>query len=152
MKPTIKITTQEARQHGIDLGRDAIAVENLGNYGFDSELINSMVKFEIFPQTYMHTGRVIVLRREIMQVVNQLLRNSMKVYEAVEESDRIKKEAAELIESNTVALTAEDQERISKGEISYINLLLEKVANKNGVTIDEVRKQATGDVTAPVEA
>ena len=146
MKPTIKITTQEARQRGIDLGRDTVGVENLNLYGFDSELINSMVKFEIFPQTYLHSGRVLVLRRELCEVVNKLLHGSMKLYEAVEESDRLKEEAAKLVESNTVPLTSEDQDRISRGEISYTDLLLEKVANKNGVTVDEVRKQAI-DVT-----
>lgn len=145
MKPTIKITTQEARQHGIDLGRDTVGVENLNLYGFDTELINSMVKFEIFPQTYLHMGRVLVLRREICEVVNKLLHGSMKLYETVEEADRLKEEAAKLAESNTVELTEDDQARITAGEITYTDLLLEKVAAKNGVTVDEVRKQATGD-------
>jgi len=146
MKPTIVITTQEARQHGITIGTDCVAVEDLGRYGFDSELINEMIKFEIFPQTYKHMGRIIVLKRDITEIINKLLHNSMKIYEKVEELDRIKEEVAKLAESNMVALTAEDQERITRGEISYTDLLLEKVAQKNGVTIDEVRKQATGDV------
>lgn len=81
-----------------------IEVNELGRYGFTNEIINEMVKYEIFPQLYRVKNKIQVLKNEIFGVVEVLLRRSMQLYQAVDARDQaaeiIAKEAMSIAELN----------------------------------------------------
>ena len=119
---TIKATWKDLHNHGIQ-PEHLIRVADLGNFGFSNEIINGMVKFDIFPRTYFY-----VLRCDIFQLVETLLGNALKLYESVEESEKKVAEAARLIEENAVPITEEDFQRVEAGEVSMVDLIAAKHA------------------------
>jgi hypothetical protein len=124
---TIKATWKDLHNHGIQ-PEHLIRVADLGNFGFSNEIINGMVKFDIFPRTYFVVGVVYVLRCDIFQLVETLLGNALKLYESVEESEKKVAEAARLIEENAVPITEEDFQRVEAGEVSMVDLIAAKHA------------------------
>lgn len=88
MKPNIVTSWKEIKKRLGREGIEFIQVGDLGKYGFDDQIVTAMVKFDIFPQAYIVCGGCYVLRDEIFgMVVNKLLRNSMDIYQAVEDKD-----------------------------------------------------------------
>ncbi len=124
---TIKASWKELHDHGIQ-PENLICVEDLGKVGFNSEIINGMLKYEIFPQAFLVVGAAYVLKDEIFKVVETLLGNALKLYESVEESEKKVKEAAQLIEENAVPITEADFQRVEAGEISMVDLITTKHA------------------------
>jgi hypothetical protein len=105
-----------------------VAIEQLGMYGFDQEIMDGMVKYEIFPAVYTINGADYVSGAEVFTVVRQLLRNSIRLYETVDESEKRTREAKELLESNSVKLKESDFRRLESGEITLTELVHEKKA------------------------
>jgi hypothetical protein len=122
---TIKASWKELNDHGIQ-PENLIRVEDLGKVGFNSEIINGMLKYEIFPQAFLVVGVAYVLREDLFKVVETLLGNALKLYESVEESEKKAKEAAQLIKENAVPITEEDFQRVEAGEISMVDLITAK--------------------------
>jgi hypothetical protein len=124
---TIKASWKELNDHGIQ-PENLIRVEDLSKVGFNSEIINGMLKYEIFPQAFLVVGVIYVLREDLFKVVETLLGNALKLYESVEESEKKVKEAAQLIEENAVPITEADFQRVESGEISMVDLIATKHA------------------------
>jgi DNA-directed RNA polymerase beta' subunit len=127
MKPAIKIDAQDIKAHGYTYA-DFVPVEALGGYGFDEEIVNKMLRYEIFPQVFVLAGQPQVLRASIFEVVNGLLLNSMRLYELVDETDKAKKDMVELLEKSGVEITREDLARIEAQEIGLLELATAKKA------------------------
>lgn len=127
MKPTIKTTWPEIKRHMGRLGIDFISVEHLGKYGFTDQIINDMIRFEIFPQAYLVTGAVYVLREDIFgSVVRKLLENSMAVYKHVQDLDEARAKIKEAMED--VVMDEEAVAKLASGEW----------------TMDKVRERSAG--------
>lgn len=115
MKPTIKTTWAEIRKNTGREGVDHIAITHLGKYGFTEQIINDMLKFDIFPQAYLVAGEVYVVRDEIFgHVVRRLLENSMTTYQAVADMEENAKKVQEAMEQ--VVLDDEALEKLASGE------------------------------------
>lgn len=127
MKPTIKTTWSEIKRHMGRLGIDFISVEHLGKYGFTDQIINDMIRFEIFPQAYLVTGAVYVLREDIFgSVVRKLLENSMAVYKHVQDLDEARAKIKDAMED--VVMDEEAVAKLASGEW----------------TMDQVRERSAG--------
>lgn len=88
MKPNIVTTWKEIKRRLGREGIEFIQVRDLGKYGFDDDIVVAMGKHDIFPQVYVVSGGYYVLREEIFGVVvYKLLKNSMDIYQAVEDKD-----------------------------------------------------------------
>lgn len=88
MVPNIVTSWREIRKRLGREGIEFIQVGDLGKYGFDDKIVTDMVKFDIFPQVYIVCGGAYVIRDEVFgAVVNKLLRNSMEIYQAVQDKD-----------------------------------------------------------------
>lgn len=115
MKPTIKTTWSEIERKIGRVGIDFISVESLGKYGFTDQIINDMIRFEIFPQAYLVTGAVYVLREEIFgSVVRKLLENSMAIYQNVQDLDEARAKVKEAMED--VVMDEEAVAKLASGE------------------------------------
>ena len=79
-----------------------IEVNELSRYGYTNEIINEMVKYEIFPQLFKVKNKIQVLRSEIFGVTEVLLRRSMQLYQAVDARDQ----AAEIIAREAMSIAA----------------------------------------------
>ena len=108
-----------------------ITIEQLGMYGFDQEIMDGMIRYEIFPPVFMVNGTDYVSGAEVFTVVRQLLRNSIRLYEAVEESEKRSAEAKDLLETGAVKLKESDFCRMEAGEITLTDLIYEKKAAQN---------------------
>ena len=73
-----------------------IEIGALGYVGFNNELINDMVHFEIFPQVYKIKNKFYVLKTDIFGVVEKLLERELVWYKAVEANENAAKAKAEL--------------------------------------------------------
>lgn len=73
-----------------------IEISDLGYYGFNNELINDMVHFEIFPQVYKIKNKFYVEKKSIFGVVEKLLEREMVWYKAVEANEEAAKAKKEL--------------------------------------------------------
>ena len=109
-----------------------IAIEQLGMYGFDQEIMDGMIRYEIFPSVFTINGTDYVSGAEVFQVVRQLLRNSIRLYEAVDETEKRTAEAKELLESGAVKLKESDFQRMEAGEITLTELIQEKKEAQDG--------------------
>lgn len=115
MKPTIKTTWSEIEREIGRVGIDFISVESLGKYGFTDQIINDMIRFEIFPQVYLVTGAVYVLREEIFgAVVRKLLENSMAIYQNVQDLDEARAKIKGAMED--VVMDEEAVAKLASGE------------------------------------
>lgn len=115
MKPTIKTTWSEIEREIGRVGIDFISVESLGKYGFTDQIIDDMIRFEIFPQAYLVTGAVYVLREEIFgSVVRKLLENSMAIYQNVQDLDEARAKIKDAMED--VVMDEEAVAKLASGE------------------------------------
>ena len=115
MKPTISTTWSEIRKHTGREGVDFIAIPMLGKYGYTTEIVADMQRFDIFPQTYLVCGQYYVLRDEIFgEVTRKLLENSMTLYQGVQDAEATKQRVREAMED--VVLDQEATEKLASGE------------------------------------
>lgn len=82
-------------KHGFTMNR-FIEISSLGYYGFNNDLINDMVHFEIFPQVYKIKNKMYVEKISIFGVVEKLLEREMVWYKAVEANEEAAKAKKEL--------------------------------------------------------
>jgi hypothetical protein len=119
-----KMTLKDMNRLKITLG-SLIRLDNLGYVGFDNEIVDAMIKFDIFPDLIEYRGDIYVRKDDIFGVVQRLLRSSMKLYEAVETVDNhVEKVAKEL--AAAVPLTAEELAKVSAGEMTMDELIRSK--------------------------
>lgn len=122
-RPTIKTTFSELRKHGID---DWCLLENLGTVGYDETIISLMVKYDIFPQTFLVSGQLYVSKSAINMVTNKLLRTQMLMYEAMDTLEDAKTKAVEYLEKNKVKLSETELEDIVAGRRTLAQIVDEK--------------------------
>lgn len=91
---TIVLDKKTMEERNINMAR-LVEITDLGYFGFDNDIINDMVKYEIFPQVYKVKTKLYVERRVIFGIVETFLKNAMTLYKAVEESEKVKAELAE---------------------------------------------------------
>lgn len=124
MMKKYKMSLKDMNRLKISLG-DLIRIDNLGFVGFDNEIVEAMIKYEIFPDLIEYRHDMYILKNEIFGVVNKLLKSSMKLYEAVEAVDEhVEKVAKEL--SEAVPLTAEEMAPVMAGEMTLSDLIKNK--------------------------
>ena len=92
MKPTIVITPALLAKNNLTRA-DLVKIEALGEYGFDNEIIQLMIAYEIMPQTFSLNKKIYVIRKEVQQVLNSILHNTMVMYDMVEKKDELVAEA-----------------------------------------------------------
>lgn len=115
MKPTIKTTWAEIEREINRVGIDFISVESLGKYGFTDQIVNDMIRFDIFPQAYLVTGATYVLREEIFGVVvRKLLENSLAIYQNVQDLDEARAKVKTSMED--VVMDEEAMAKLASGE------------------------------------
>lgn len=115
MKPTIKTTWAEIEREINRVGIDFISVESLGKYGFTDQIVNDMIRFDIFPQAYLVTGATYVLREEIFgAVVRKLLENSLAIYQNVQDMDEARAKIKASMED--VVMDEEAVAKLASGE------------------------------------
>lgn len=121
--PTIKTTFAELRKHGIN---DWCLLENLPSQGYDEDIVNLMIKYEIFPQTFLVAGQIYISKAAINLVTNKLLRTQMHMYETVETLNEAKAAAIKYLEENKIRLDADDLEAISNGTKTLAQIVDER--------------------------
>lgn len=92
---TIVLDKATMDKQGITIAR-FIEISALGYYGFNNEIINDMVHFEIFPQVYKIKSKLYVEKLSIFGAVEKLLEREMVWYKAVEANENAIKAAKEL--------------------------------------------------------
>lgn len=92
---TIVLDKATMDKNGLNMAR-FIEISALGYYGFNNDLINDMVHFEIFPQVYKIKSKLYVEKISIFGVVEKLLEREMVWYKAVEANENAIKAKAEL--------------------------------------------------------
>lgn len=92
---TIVLDKATMDKNGLNMAR-FIEISALGYYGFNNDLINDMVHFEIFPQVYKIKSKLYVEKISIFGVVEKLLEREMVWYKAVEANEEAAKAKAEL--------------------------------------------------------
>lgn len=92
---TIVLDKATMDKNGLNMAR-FIEITALGYYGFNNELINDMVHFEIFPQVYKIKSKLYVEKISIFGVVEKLLEREMVWYKAVEANEEAEKAKKEL--------------------------------------------------------
>lgn len=142
MKPTIKTTWAEIEREIGRVGIDFISVESLGKYGFTDQIINDMIKFEIFPQAYLVTGAVYVMREEIFgAVVRKLLENSMAIYQNVQDLDEARAKIKDAMED--VVMDEEAAAKLASGEWT-----MDQVRERSAAILAERATMKESEVTA----
>ena len=81
-----------------------INIKNLGNYGFDDELVQGLLKHDLLPPIDIRTrsnGKkdYLMSKNDVLFLINRMLKNELKVYDLVQEADEKCKAAKELIEN-----------------------------------------------------
>lgn len=64
----------------------------LGNYGFDEEILNAMIKHDVMFPVDIRTDKkgkkdFIIKKSDVQMFINKMLKNQMKVYELLEKVD-----------------------------------------------------------------
>lgn len=126
-RPTIKTSFAELKKHGIE---DACLLENL--QGYDSDIINLMIKHDIFPQTFYILGQIYVSRAHINLVTNRLLRTQMHMYETMENLEDAKAKAIKYLEDNKIKLDENDVIDIASGRKTLSQIVDERTQATHG--------------------
>jgi hypothetical protein len=141
-KPPVVLDTATATQEELEvLYQQFFPIADLGKVGFDSEIIDAMVKYEIFPQVFFFSedpDKVPHVRAADIfgTVVNRLLHNEMELYRAVNTShDTADKLRAEIL-AGAVKLSPEDLERA--GTVGIATVITEKLAEKETPHADSI--------------
>lgn len=115
MKPTIKATWAEIRKMTGREGVEFIAIPALGKYGYTTEIVADMQRFDIFPQSFLVAGEYYVLRDQIFgEVTRKLLENSMVLYDAAQKAEDVKRLVHETLQD--VVLDEESTAKLASGE------------------------------------
>lgn len=142
-RPTIQATFTELKKHGIKSVR---MVSELGKYGMDVEIINLMVKYDIFPQTYLIRKDVYVSESDVVVLVNRLLLTNMRLYKIRENLDEAKAEAFKYIEDNKIKITDEDLAAIEGGYKTLAQVVEARQAEQTDEPTEaENGAESTGD-------
>lgn len=136
-KPTIQCTWAELHEKAELFESNTVKVEDLGRYGLDSEIINSMVECEIFPQTYLVRGDVLVSRDSILSVINQLLKNEMRLFRDHVKADEIAEEVSRYMENHKVKLTDEVIAEIKDGKVTVAEAIANAIEAQKSETTEE---------------
>ena len=127
--PTIKISFEKAKTRGLPPS-EFVMVKNLGQYGFDADIIDKMIKYDIFPQTYLIVGNVYVVKASIAGILNRMVKNTMTMYDEVAANEAKVAELQAQVDAETpvepVPLTASDIEAIHAGETTLQDVVLSK--------------------------
>jgi hypothetical protein len=84
---TVHVLTKEIRHElGIKMG-DLVRIDELNRYGWDDAVIHGFIRYEIFPKVYQVNQTKYVSKAEVIKTINQLLLNSITLYQAVEAKD-----------------------------------------------------------------
>lgn len=119
---TIKTTWRELRNNAKLLPKDVVAVQHLNRYGFDDEIINGLIKYDLFPQSFHILGVTYVRISAVLQIIHGLVRNSLRIYADVAAADEAETRARELIEQASVRITPEDIEQMRAGTLTLEEL------------------------------
>lgn len=130
-----KMTLKDLNRLNMSLG-SLIRLDNLGYVGFDNEIVEGMLKYDIFPDLIEYRHDIYVRKDDIFAVVRQLLKNSLRLYEAVESVDNhVEKMATEL--ASAVPLSAEDLAKVQAGEMTMSDLIRSKQSVAEVVVDDD---------------
>lgn len=114
---TIKTTWAELLKHTGRTGKDMVSVPNLHMYGFDAEILNLMVACDILPQTYLIVGEVYVAKSDIMNLINTLLKNELRIYRDHVRVDALAAQIEKELKDNNVRLSPEVLADVQAGKI-----------------------------------
>lgn len=105
---------------------DLISIEGLSLYGFDEEIINGLLDYDIFP-TVIEIDHVFMVKKSSIQaLINRFMKNELKIYKTVDDKEKLVKEAQEYLEKHKHLITPEELEKVKAGEINLIELLESK--------------------------
>ena len=120
---TIKTTLFQLKKIGINKS-DLINIEQLGLYGFNTKIINNMIRFEILPDVlFIDDIGYFVKKSEIFGIVETFLENTMSMYATVEENEKKLAESVDFIEANKVKITPEALAKVEAGELTIEEML-----------------------------
>lgn len=95
-------------QKFVFIRKDWIEVNDLLKYGFDDEIINGFIKYDIFPGVLKYKGKYYVPKYAIMSIINTLLKNSIKIYEMNEKLEQEKASIEEQINKDQELLHTDE--------------------------------------------
>lgn len=96
------VTSTDLKHLGIKLS-DLIEISKLGLYGYNAEIIEGMNRYEIWPDTYNLKGKFYVVKNAIFGATETLLQNAIRLYETVQEFERVSEEINQHIAENPIA-------------------------------------------------
>ena len=96
------VTSTDLKHLGIKLS-DLIEISKLGLYGYNAEIIEGMNRYEIWPDTYNLKGKFYVVKHAIFGATETLLQNAIRLYETVQEFERVSEEINQHIAENPIA-------------------------------------------------
>lgn len=105
--PCKVVTATDLKHIGLKLS-DLIEISKLGLYGYNAEIIEGMNRYEIWPDTYNLKGKMYVVKNAIFSATETLLQNAIRLYETVEQYEKVSEEIEQHIKDNPVA--SEDAE------------------------------------------
>jgi len=106
------VTSTDLKNLGIKLS-DLIEISKLGLYGFNAEIIEGMNRYDIWPDTYNLKGKFYVVKNAIFGSVETLLLNAVRLYETVDQFEKVSEEIEQHIAENPLPTEAE----VVEGEI-----------------------------------
>ena len=94
--------------------KDWIEVKELGKYGFDDEIINGLVKYEVMPAALRYKGKLYVPKFAILKVLHVTLVNAVKMYEMAEKHEQDALEILKQIEKDQELLNAPSEAAVAE--------------------------------------
>ena len=130
---TIKTTLFQLKKIGINKS-DLINIEQLGLYGFNTKIINNMIRFEILPDVlFIDDIGYFVKKSEIFGIVETFLENTMSMYATVEENEKKLAESVDFIEANKVKITPEALAKVEAGELTIEEMLSKPIDSNESI-------------------
>lgn len=96
------VTSTDLKHLGIKLS-DLIEISKLGLYGYNAEIIEGMNAYGIWPDTYNLKGKFYVVKNAIFGATETLLLNAIRLYETVEQFEKVSEEIEQHIAENPIA-------------------------------------------------
>lgn len=97
-----------------------IPVEQLGEFGFDDNIVKGFVEFKIMPDLFVfdrEPEQRYVRKDDIRQTINMLLLNAVVIYRMVAERQQKLADFNKLVAENAVELSPEDLDEIAQGKM-----------------------------------
>ena len=104
---TCKVVTSTDLKHLGIKRSDLIEISKLGLYGFNAEIIEGMNRYEIWPDTYNLKGKFYVVKNAIFGATETLLLNAVRLYETVDQFEKVSEEIEQHIAENPLPVEAE---------------------------------------------